>query len=323
MHETLIENVKLHIDEILPQENEITLRGWCASDSSKVKKIRLFAGKNFAHKGECQEAREDVYEYYEKNKNFLNSGFTISVPHKLKEDKDIFLQILHKNKWENVKRIEGRASLRLKEIKTDFDINKTLDTNLIVVDNFYEDPHLIREFALSRNSFAPHTEYHKGQRTEENFRPDGVKEVISKLLNKKITNWDTHGANGVFQFCTSEDALVYHVDTQSYAAVVFLTPDAPPECGTTFYRSKANGLRESPTNKISEQLNKTKEQLNFEIFKNGFYDKTQFETVDVVGNVFNRLVIWDAKLIHAASEYFGDNRENSRLWHMFFFDAEE
>ena len=68
MHETLIENVKLHIDEILPQENEITLRGWCASDSSKVKKIRLFAGKNFAHKGECQEAREDVYEYYEKNK---------------------------------------------------------------------------------------------------------------------------------------------------------------------------------------------------------------------------------------------------------------
>ena len=59
----------------------------------------------------------------------------------------------------------------------------------------------------------------------------------------------------------------------------------------------------------------------FDIFKNNFYDKTDLEVVDVVGNVYNRLVIWDAKLIHAASEYFGDQKENSRLFHMFFFDA--
>lgn len=323
MHDTLIDNVKLHIDEISPQKDKVALKGWCASSSSRVKKIRLFANKSFSHEGECSESREDVFEYYEKNKNFLNSGFTILVPNKLKDDEDIFLQVLHRNKWKNVKKLERGASLRLKEIKTDFDINEDLDTNLIIVDNFYKDPHLIREFALSRDSFAPHAEYHKGQRTEESFRPDGVKGAISKLLNKKIKNWETHGANGVFQFCTAEDSLVYHVDTQSYAAVVFLTPDAPPESGTTFYRSKINGLRESPTDKESKRLNKTKGQLSSEIFKNGFYDKTQFEVVDVVGNVFNRLVVWDAKLIHAASEYFGNNKENSRLFHMFFFDTEE
>ena len=34
-------------------------------------------------------------------------------------------------------------------------------------------------------------------------------------------------------------------------------------------------------------------------------DPTPWEKVDVVGNVYNRLVIWDAHAIHQASQYFG------------------
>nr|BDD46030.1 hypothetical protein 7 [bacterium] len=49
-------------------------------------------------------------------------------------------------------------------------------------------------------------------------------------------------------------------------------------------------------------------------------DGTPFEPVDVLGNVYNRLVIFDASCIHSASEYFGTVMENSRLWQMFFFD---
>ena len=52
----------------------------------------------------------------------------------------------------------------------------------------------------------------------------------------------------------------------------------------------------------------------------GFYDKTKFELVDTAGNVFNRLVLFDAKCIHSANEYFGTNLTNSRLFHLFFFD---
>jgi hypothetical protein len=51
-------------------------------------------------------------------------------------------------------------------------------------------------------------------------------------------------------------------------------------------------------------------------------DKTPYDTVDKFGNVFNRLVIFDAGCIHGASEYFGYDMETARLWHMFFFDAE-
>ncbi len=47
-----------------------------------------------------------------------------------------------------------------------------------------------------------------------------------------------------------------------------------------------------------------------------------FEPVDVLGNVYNRLVIFDASAIHSASQYFGTIKENARLWQMFFFDTE-
>jgi hypothetical protein len=324
MHGSLIKDVKIHVDEIsFSEDNNTLVKGWCASDSVDVKNVRLFAGEDISFSGVYKGERKDVFEFYKNNKKFLNSGFSINVPKKIKSKEDIFLQILHDEEWRNAKKIEEPVSSQLREIEANFKINKTFDTNAIVVDNFYENPHAVREFALSRSSYSPHIEYHKGQRTEESFKPKEIKKALENLLQKKITNWDKHGANGVFQFCTSEDAIVYHVDPQSYAAVVYLTPDAPPECGTTFYKSKVNGLRESPNDEVVKERNKSKEHLTFEIFSAGFYDKTKFETVDVIGNVFNRLVIWDAQLIHAASEYFGSNLGDSRLFHLFFFDVEE
>lgn len=52
-------------------------------------------------------------------------------------------------------------------------------------------------------------------------------------------------------------------------------------------------------------------------------DPTPWEPVDVAGNVYNRLVIFDASNIHAASQYFGTKKENCRMWQMFFFDTLE
>jgi len=42
----------------------------------------------------------------------------------------------------------------------------------------------------------------------------------------------------------------------------------------------------------------------------------------MIGNVYNRLVIFDGKNIHSGSEYFGTGLEDSRLIHLFFFDSE-
>ena len=188
-------------------------------------------------------------------------------------------------------------------------------------ENVYEDPHKVREFALSCD-FESNDSYHKGKRTNTRHITEELKHLFGKALGKQITKWEEHGMNGVFQYCVAQDSLVYHVDQQSYAAMIFLTPDAPASCGTTLYKSKSTGLRTSPTEKDAERLGRSTGDLHYDIFKNNFYDKTDLDVVDIAGNVYNRLIIFNAQTIHAASEYFGDAKENSRLFQIFFFDAE-
>jgi hypothetical protein len=187
-------------------------------------------------------------------------------------------------------------------------INPAFNRRIFVVDNFYADPYAVRDFALKQEFFAD-LRYYKGKRTHQRFAAPGTKEMFENIIGEPIQIWNEWGVNGCFQTCVSEDTLVYHVDQQRWAAMVYLTPDAPFETGTTLYAHKETKVRYP--------------QNDYEFgraFSAGFYDSTKFEPVDVVGNVFNRLVIFNSKCIHAASKYFGANLEDSRLFHMFFFD---
>jgi len=191
----------------------------------------------------------------------------------------------------------------------------------VVVDDFYNYPDAVRAYALAQE-YKGNLNNYKGSRSINKMHFDGTKQAFEYILNKKITNWENHIHNDVFQFCVAQDSLVYHSDCQTYAAMIFLSPDAPVETGTSFYKSKNNGLMREPTEIDCQALDKSFEQLSIEMYNGNFYDKTRWELVNTVGNVYSRLVIFDAKRVHAASGYFGDNIKNSRLFHIFFFDTE-
>jgi hypothetical protein len=187
-------------------------------------------------------------------------------------------------------------------------LNLNPDKRIFVVDNFYEDPYAVREFALSNGDFQPDLRYFKGKRTTEKYIVPGTKQAFEEIIGQKITVWEEYNVNGVFQSCTAEDPLVYHIDGQQWAGMVYLTPNAPHESGTSMYAHRETKVRHASDPGIDAA------------FAGGFYDKTKFEMVDSVGNVFNRLVIFNGKCIHSASQYFGQTLEDSRLFHMFFFD---
>lgn len=188
--------------------------------------------------------------------------------------------------------------------------------NLIVVDNFYYEPDMIREYAINNLNFN-NSNYHKGKRSDR-FILNGTKEKLEEILGRRILNWNVpEYANGVFQYCVASDPVVYHVDTQQFAGVVFLTPDAPLTSGTATFKSKITGKFRLEGN--DEEYEKTFKGLSNEM---NFYDSSTLELVDRVGNVYNRLVLWDAKAIHAATQYFGDDINNSRFFQLFFFDVE-
>jgi hypothetical protein len=95
--------------------------------------------------------------------------------------------------------------------------------------------------------------------------------------------------------------------------MLYLTPDAPYQCGTTLYAHKQTRARTYYDPGWDAAWNHP---------GGSHLDRTPWEPVDVAGNVYNRLVIFDASAIHSASEYFGNSKENARLWQMFFFDTD-
>ena len=182
---------------------------------------------------------------------------------------------------------------------------------IVVVDNFLENPMQHRDFALQ-------LEYEKkgsyGVRSKKPYPWAEYKDYFQYMLGRTIA-WDTWtgGVNGCYQWCNRHQDLVYHVDSQDYAAIVYLTPDAPPNSGTSFWKSKHTAERFMGR---GTDHNAT--------FGNGKYlrDPDHWELVDQVGNVFNRLVLFHGKFIHSASEYFGEDIHDSRLFQIFFFHVE-
>jgi hypothetical protein len=191
-----------------------------------------------------------------------------------------------------------------------FDISEKPNKRLFVVDDFYSDPLAVRNFAFSQEYIQGGIgKGFIGTRTKNQFLFPGLKEKFEDIMGVKIREWESHGMNGRFQYCIAGEPLVYHCDDQTWAAMLFLTPDAPFECGTSFFAHKKTRARHSSDPKMMEA------------FATGTHlDKTPYQAVDVIGNVYNRVVIFDAHLLHSASEYFGSNMNNGRLFHIFFFD---
>ena len=189
-----------------------------------------------------------------------------------------------------------------------FAYNPTSNKRLFVVDNFYTDPDAVRQFALTQAEYKEDVRFYKGLRSVVSYHPPGIKERLEAIIGEKITSFEEGTVNGCFQIVNSNDKQVYHYDLQKWAAMVYLTPNAPTESGTRLHRSKLNGTRHSSEEGVDGA------------FEYGYYDGTKFETLDSVSNIYNRMIIMDAKCLHSAGPYFGNTAENGRLTHLFFFD---
>ena len=156
-----------------------------------------------------------------------------------------------------------------------------MKVNLIIADDFYNNPDDVRNFALSQE-FSVRGNY-PGMRTKS-FLNDSHKEVINALVAHAaggVTDWlldeNNDGYTGAFQICTAMDRTWIHSDYNNmWAGVCYLTPDAPLSAGTALYRHKLSGDRMSINNRdYGEDAN----------------DYTKWEVVDRIGNIYNLSLI--------------------------------
>ena len=181
----------------------------------------------------------------------------------------------------------------------------------IIIDDFYNDPNMIREFAFQQD-FSVRGNY-PGVRTKP-FLFDDVKHYINEIMQQPgggVTDWLVHedsGYTGSFQMCTSSDRTWIHSDYNNmWAGVCYLTPEPPLSGGTALYKHISSGERESIGNK-----------------DHGYhgYDLTKWELCDKIGNVYNRLVLYRGNIFHASIDYFGNDFQNGRLIQTFFFNTQ-
>ena len=188
--------------------------------------------------------------------------------------------------------------------------------NSLTIDNFYANPIEVREFAL-KQEFKVRGNY-PGQRTES-FLTDATKKTLRDILYPfagEITDWGGE-YTGSFQYTTSSDRSWIHADsTTDWAAVCYLTPDAPLSAGTGLFRHKQTGLRGWTYNEH------TKEETESSPTYTECMDYTKWELVDRIGNVYNRLILYRGDLFHVSLDYFGKTLQDGRLFQTFFFNTE-
>jgi hypothetical protein len=188
--------------------------------------------------------------------------------------------------------------------------------NSLTIDNFYSNPMDVREFAL-RQEFKVRGNY-PGQRTES-FLSDATKKTLRDILYPfagEITNWGGE-YTGSFQYTTASDRSWIHADsTTDWAAVCYLTPDAPLTAGTGIFRHKETGWSNF------NYRNNDPEYLRQAPPGHDSQDYTKWEMVDRIGNVFNRLIMYRADNYHVSLDYFGKDMYDGRLFQVFFFNTE-
>jgi hypothetical protein len=176
-----------------------------------------------------------------------------------------------------------------------------MNISTIIVDDFLDNPLKVRESALAiditRKGSYPGFRSDRADKDYEQY----VQAKIETILGKPITEWKQDSLQ--FQLCLTDEKTWIHHDDTEWAAVLFLTPDAPASAGTGIFRHVPTGITSS-----SAEVD--------------IHDTDNWELITAVGNVFNRLVLYKGNLYHKSLiSGFGTDISSGRLTQVFFFNT--
>ena len=125
---------------------------------------------------------------------------------------------------------------------------------IMVFDNFYSNPIDVRNYALSL-PFEISGNF-PGLRTKplDGVNNKNAKNLMENILSKKIVWWPEE-YNTAFQYTTEKDETWIHYDPTNWAAVLYLTPDAPLDSGTAIYMHNETKIYMLDRNNPATDLN--------------------------------------------------------------------
>ena len=193
---------------------------------------------------------------------------------------------------------------------------------LIVKDDFYDNPDEVYKAALRADFYEP--EHVTGFRSRSVYHPKGIKAKLERILGIKITRWDTDPKeeNGVFYqgFSKGKKKEIPGVHSdQPYTditVVIYLTHGIPLHCGTSLWMHKKTGLTDPATPADARRL-KMKFRALQDLLEDDSKDRSKWIEIDRAGYRFNRMVAYPSGALHSATNHYGGNLKNGRIYQTF------
>ncbi|MEU5663828.1 DUF6445 family protein [Streptomyces longwoodensis] len=200
-----------------------------------------------------------------------------------------------------------------------------------VLDDVLPDPGAVRERCLAKDDWVrgyPYTsESWPGLRSMpglDDLELARVERLVRKatgagrLWVQRAPGGGTLNHNCVQVVGAGESTPRPHTDSRAlcrYAAVLYLNPGVPKDCGTSFYRQSLPGGRlggnvvQAPHTNLVDALGTR------------FVSPDAFEEDVRVPHRPNRLLLYHANLVHSATVYCGTTLEDKRMTAVFFWMA--
>lgn len=193
----------------------------------------------------------------------------------------------------------------------------------IVIDDFFESPHTVREFALNQDFFKGDRGTWPGIRTEflEKLGGDVLEILIFKILKNYPQFQRFEKFESTFQLINENYISGWmHDDAPdlNLAGFVYLSPNPPINTGTTFYADNDVVLDKFLPAFMDDVCRPPEDPPRVELQKYKQDQKSSFFPTITVDNVFNRCVIFDPRTWHCADNFFGTTKEDTRLTLVFF-----
>jgi hypothetical protein len=201
-----------------------------------------------------------------------------------------------------------------------------------VLDEALADPQAVRDRCLARTDWSygfPHTgEAWPGMRASPCLLDEELAAIEDRV--RQATGaarlWVGSAPDGLRlnHNCVQvvgavEGAVKPHTDSRDlcrYAAVLYLNPDVPEQCGTSFFRQRLDG------NRLGGNVVMPPHRNLVDALGNRFVQPGAFAPDVRVPHRFNRLLLYKANIIHSASAYWGlADAASKRMTAVFFWMA--
>jgi len=195
--------------------------------------------------------------------------------------------------------------------------------DIIVVDNFLQNPDYVRKYALEQQYGKLGGKNWPGRDSVETHGEKEMTKACSEVVGQQLVIKPENKCSYFRHTRIGEYGKQHiHFDPNPglvWAGVYYLTPIVHPTGGTKFWKHTATGWEKMPTDKegMKYGLKTHDDMLNF--FNTEGKDESRWTELDNVAFKYNRLVMFNPSMWHSNGDWFGTTHEDARLVQLFFF----